>query len=181
MTPEQRAERVLTEAALTSLPIDVYRVARHLRVRIEKADLGDDVSGVLVRNEDTAVVGVHYSHHPNRQRFTIAHELGHFLLHDGGTYIDRGTYVRFRDSASGSGSDKEERDANQFAAALLMPRDVVARELSQQPFDLADDAALMTVARKFGVSIQALSFRLVNLGLLPAQDAVSRASRKRSR
>lgn len=181
MTPERRAERVLEQFGAGNVPVDVYGVARHLGVRVERADLGDDVSGVLVRNLEAAVIGVHFAHHPSRQRFTIAHELGHFVLHSGGTYVDRGTYVRFRNSASGTGTDAEEHDANQFAAALLMPGAALRTEFNAHPFDLADDIAVTSLAQKLGVSIQALTFRLMNLALLSPSHAASSKKKSRAR
>lgn len=164
--PEKRAALILTELGLAAPPVKLEDVAAKLRVRIERADLGEDVSGVLVRRGDNAVIAVNWAHHPNRQRFTIAHELGHFLLHEGGTYIDKGTFARFRDEQSGSGTDQEEIDANTFAAALLMPTEWVRREAHERPFDPADDADISALAAAFGVSGQAMSFRLSNLGLL---------------
>jgi Zn-dependent peptidase ImmA (M78 family) len=132
-------------------------------VRIEPTDLGEDCSGVLVRTGDSAVIGVNVMHHPNRQRFTIAHELGHYMLHKPGTYVDRAFY---RNTESGSGTIKEEREANQFAAALLMPASWVEGEAQNHSLDLGDDTSLVALAEEFGVSSQAMSFRLTNLGLV---------------
>ena len=67
------------------------------------------------------MIGVNEDHHSNRQRFSIAHEIAHFVLHHGDTYIDKGYRVHFRDLESGSGTKREEMEANAFAAALLMP------------------------------------------------------------
>jgi len=162
---EKKAREVIAQLGQVAPPIDVEAVATSLGVRVERADLGDDVSGVLVRRSGQAVIGVNWAHHPNRQRFTIAHELGHFLLHEAGTYIDKGTYARFRDEQSGSGTDWEEVEANAFAAALLMPVSLVREEARRRPFDPADDAALSALAAAFAVSGQAMSIRLANLGL----------------
>ena len=118
---EKRATELITKLGHAAPPIDVEAIAASLGVRVERADLGDDVSGVLVRRGGQAVIGVNWTHHPSRQRFTIAHELGHFLLHAAGTYIDKGTHARFRNEQSGSGTDREEVEANAFAAALLIP------------------------------------------------------------
>lgn len=161
--PERAATAMLKKLGITEPPVDVSEVARQLGIRIEMADLGEDCSGMLVRGEGGAVIGVHYSHHPNRQRFTIAHELGHFDLHDGGTYVDRGTTLRLRSTAQNSGSVAEEREANQFAAALLMPAAWIRRELQNHNLDLGDDEALRAVCERFGVSAQAMIYRLTNL------------------
>ena len=126
-------------------------------------------NGVLIRSDDDgAVIGVNWDHHPNRQRFTIAHEIGHFLLHKGGTFIDKGTYARFRDQESGSGTVSEEKQANQFAAALLMPAQWVEDAFKEHPFDPADGSSLQDLADTFRVSTQAMMFRLSNMGLLKA-------------
>src|SRR5574341_1209231 len=142
MKPEMRAATRLRQLKTRKAPVDVWRVARQLGVRVERADLGEDCSGVLVRKGGAAVIGVNYSHHPNRQRFTIAHELGHFVLHKGDKYIDKGmTTLQFRNAESSTGTQTEEREANQFAAALLMPQEWVRREFEKQPFDLGDDCS----------------------------------------
>ena len=135
-------------------------------VQLEQADLGEDCSGVLVRRGQSAMIGVHWGHRPNRQRFTIAHELGHFLLHEHGTYVDKATTARFRANEAGSGSIREEREANQFAAALLMPAQWVQEEFLKHPFDFGDDATLRELCDRFEVSSQAMMWRLKNLGLL---------------
>ena len=65
------------------------------------------------------MIGVNLVHHSNRQRFTIAHEIRHVALnHDGDTFVDKGTYARFRDEESDSGNITEERQANQLAASV---------------------------------------------------------------
>lgn len=104
-----------------------------------------------------------------RQRFTIAHELGHLLLHRYTTPHADGRQIRFRDEDSSKGSVREEVEANQFAAEVLMPEDLIRAHLKMS-FDLADDTAdreaverLTRLAKRFEVSVQALSFRVANL------------------
>ncbi|MCP4004314.1 MAG: ImmA/IrrE family metallo-endopeptidase [bacterium] len=165
---------LLRESGQLHAPIDVEAVAKHLGIRVEYAKFDDDCSGVLVKSDDgTAVIGVNWDHHPNRKRFTIAHEIGHFVLkHEGGTFVDKGTYARFRDRDAYSGKVRDEREANQFAAALLMPKRLVG-EVSQDErvLDPSDDEALASLARAFLVSPQAMMFRLQRLGFLKAGDS----------
>jgi Zn-dependent peptidase ImmA (M78 family) len=152
---------------LTQPPVDVDFIAKASGIRVERTDFGADCSGVLVRKDGRAVIGVNWTDSPVRQRFTVAHELGHYELHGGDTYVDRGQYVvQFRDPASGSGSKVEEREANQFAAAILMPATWIRQAFREQPFDLTDDEGLRNLAAKFQVSTQAMSYRLGNLRLL---------------
>lgn len=112
---------------------------------------------------------VNEEHHRHRQRFTIAHEIGHHRLHDADAYLDGTATLRLRDATSATGTDREEREANAFAAALLMPADwvhdhfmdiVTARRL------VDEDTIVARLAHQFDVSEQAMRFRLVNLGLM---------------
>lgn len=163
---ETRANEILQQFAVTDPGFDVIPLARACRATVELANLGEDVSGVLFSDGARAVIGVNWSHHPNRQRFTIAHELGHHLLHKGGTFIDRGIAVRFRDERSGSGTDEEEKQANAFAAALLMPADWIRRDFDEHPFNVEDEDALKQFADRYRVSPLAMSIRLQNLELI---------------
>jgi Zn-dependent peptidase ImmA (M78 family) len=158
---ERKALQLLRRAGVLEPPVDVEKVAAHLNLRVERSDLGTDCSGILVRvSENAAVIGVNRDHHKNRQRFTIAHEIAHFELHDGATYVDSGYRVNFRDLESGSGTKREEIDANAFAAALLMPRQWVIDEFRKRPFDLAEQDDLAAMAKRFEVSTQAMAYRL---------------------
>ena len=166
MSMERRAEQLLARAGVNTIPVPVKQVAAQLGIKIELADLGEDCSAVLVRNGDRAVIGVNKDHPPNRQRFSIAHEIAHFWLHDGDTYIDKGYRVHFRDLESGSGTKQEEMEANAFAAALLMPAKWVRDAFRQQPFELTGDDSLELLAKQFSVSTEAMTYRLMNLQLI---------------
>ena len=160
---ELRAKRLLNGAGISEAPVPVERVAEHLGIGVEWSDLGRDCSGVLIRQGDRAVIGVNGSDHANRRRFTIAHEIGHYVLHERETYVDTGYRVNFRDLDSGSGTRSEEIEANRFAAALLMPEAMVRKAFDDVAFELAgsgDDEELRELARRFGVSTQAMAYRL---------------------
>ena len=158
---ESRTKRLLISVRAVGLPVSITHVAKHLGIEVEHADLGEGCSGVLVRRPDGTVIGVNRRDSQNRQRFTIAHEIGHFLLHEEQTYVDAGFSMNFRDLESGSGTKREEIEANRFAAALLMPEALVKKEFSARQFDLAgDDGELKLLAGKFGVSAQAMAIRL---------------------
>ena len=101
---------------------------------------------------------------PKRQRFTIAHELGHLRLHskDQPVFIDKAPKVMYRNNASATGEIHKEREANAFAAALLMPKDLIANVIEN--CKCGGDDAVKYLAKEFKVSDQAMSFRLSNLG-----------------
>jgi Zn-dependent peptidase ImmA (M78 family) len=172
------AKQVLKEQRVLSAPVQIEQIAkRYAHVVLE--DLPPDVSGMLVPlAADTSkhpwAIIVNETNAKVRQRFTIAHELGHLLLHRYTTpHADAGYKVRFRDQASSTGSVGEEIEANQFAAALLMPEELILSYLAKVGFDYAsaetDETAviekLAAIANKFKVSIQSLSFRIANLAV----------------
>ncbi|MFD8569591.1 ImmA/IrrE family metallo-endopeptidase [Streptomyces sp. NPDC059639] len=168
---EQAAGRLLAEAGEASSPVDVERLAIHLGVVISRSAFKDgDVSGMLVRQDgQSPVVGVNDAHSRNRQRFTIAHEFGHLLLHPGREVVlDRPVRVNLRDKTSSTATDREEIEANAFAASLLMPADLVHMELQRLPAAVRQDPDHCTsaLAAVFEVSDSAIGFRLINLGLV---------------
>lgn len=164
---EAKANIILRKAGLYLAPIDVVAVANYLGVDIEYDELDGDVSGFLSVDPRRAVAVINERHHPNRQRFTIAHELGHFILHanaQDGLFIDKKYAVHHRDHKSSLGTIEKEREANLFASALLMPKRVVQELLEDVGVDFFDEFETHSLARRLGVSDQALGFRLARLG-----------------
>lgn len=148
---------------ITSLPVPLDRIAKHFGAKVTYSILEDGVSGLLYKKGGKTVIGVNALHPETRQRFTIAHELAHLVLHQGDIFVDKGHM--YRDSRSGQGIDQKEIDANAFAAELLMPEDLVRKELASSSIDLEDQDELAALAEKFDVSMQALTIRLKNLGI----------------
>jgi Zn-dependent peptidase ImmA (M78 family) len=151
------AGELLEECWDGSLPIDPVRVAQTLGVKVLDAPLNDDVSGALVKekNADPSIL-LNASDSKNRKRFTCAHELGHFIRR--ADEPEKYEYVDYRDERSSTGTVEEERFANGFAANLLMPELLVKSFHDQKLPDFR-------MARMFGVSQEAMHFRLKNLGL----------------
>jgi Zn-dependent peptidase ImmA (M78 family) len=167
---EREAEQILHTSGTYRLPVAIDRIAAHLNLRTTASDLGEDMSGLLVVDNNRAAIGYNSMHPSVRQRFTIAHEIGHYVLHakrctQACLFIDK--YVLYRrDQQPSLGNDQQEVEANAFAAALLMPAQLVREEIKRQDFDLDDDDDLHELARRFKVSASAMSNRLANLGLL---------------
>ena len=164
--PERAAQQLL-KAIGSSVPVDVYEVAQHLGIEVYDQELEDSVSGMLVIEDDHAIIGVNAAHPAHRKRFTIAHEIAHFILHRSASsvFID-GSSVFYRDESSSEGSRAQEIEANAFAAELLMPAGVIKARLNNQPVDVFDDLLLHQLATEYHVSAQALTIRLTRLGLL---------------
>jgi len=165
------AKRLIERLDPPKIPVDVGAIARSLgaEVRLQRAD--ETLSGFLLRDavRGRTIIGVNAEQHPNRRRFTIAHEIGHLLLHEGAAIRIDSTQNVFRLSlrnvASSTGEVLEEREANLFAAELLLPSDLVARELARHVnLDLHDEDDVRALADRFEVSAQALSIRLAYLG-----------------
>jgi hypothetical protein len=170
---ERAAEQLLAEFGFTDPPINVEEIAMGLGAHIERRPHSPEISGLLYRDPDAdgerIVIGVNDDDAPVRQRFTIAHELGHLRLgHNEQLFVDHDLRVNLRAPKLEGHGGNDERQANSFAAALLMPEQMVRRvatELSEgrRP---SDETLVSLVADHFEVSRQAMSYRLLNLGLL---------------
>lgn len=155
--PQRAAREVLVQAAVNSPPVDVETLAKLCGAAVLRKTFDDALSGVLVAFAGWAAIGVNKKHSSVRQRFTIAHELGHYVLsHHDHFHIDLGPT-----DAHGHppGYDwQSERGANDFAAELLMPSDFVRPAFEKSPF-------VSALAQLFEVSELAMGYRLLNLGL----------------
>ncbi len=150
--------------------VDVKLVAEKLGLTVEPHDLGPNISGVLYIDKGKGTIGYNKFESPVRQRFTIAHEIGHFILHrlQSEIFVDKKEFkVMYRAEHSVKGDAKQEREANAFAAALLMPKERLTKELQELSFDLGDDQddAIQRLAELFKVSTQAMAYRISNLNL----------------
>jgi Zn-dependent peptidase ImmA (M78 family) len=163
---EQAAADLLDSLGIDIVPVPVAKIAKELGVILQYEPLEGGMSGVLFRGEaDRPVMGINELHADVRQRFTIAHELGHLQLHKDALYVDG--LVR-RDAESSLALNSQEIEANAFAAELLMPRKLVLQEITKRVPEggVAEAAKLVRqMAKSFEVSEQAMEFRLVNLGL----------------
>jgi Zn-dependent peptidase ImmA (M78 family) len=148
-------QKVLDDATF-SAPVDVAAAAEKLGLKIFAAKLANKVSGVLVRDTTYGtpsgfVIFVDQDEPAVRQRFTAAHELGHFILHKEAVgHKNEDNYLLRSEGMS----NRQEAEANKFAASLLMPFDLIEAAMKSgitTPKDLA---------RHFKVSEIAMSIRL---------------------
>lgn len=170
---ESEAQRILDSQRINTLPIPVEEIAKKAGINVFPFDLGPDVSGVLHITNGVANIGYNPSESKVRQRYTLAHELGHFILHvkDGKdkVFVDNENYFQLKMFRSAkpklSSTDyKNEQEANAFAAALLMPQEILKKELQDYSgFDFSDSSMITDLAKKFEVSTQAMSYRIINL------------------
>jgi Zn-dependent peptidase ImmA (M78 family) len=163
---EEKAEELLKSNNLFKAGFDINKLALKLKIKLVAADLSDDVSGFFVINKGIPTITYKKEHiKSKRTRFTIAHEIGHYILHskEQPIFIDKTLKILYRNSASSTGEILKEREANTFAAALLMPKQLVDTEINNL-LNKEIDNTIKILAEKFDVSEQALSFRLSNLG-----------------
>jgi len=163
---ETEAVKLRSRYADGELPVPVEQIAARLGVPVVVETLDRNISGLLFRQGESKAIGVNAAHPMVRQRFTVAHELGHLVLHPGKELILDHVRVNLRDDVSSLGTDREEREANAFAAELLMPRAAVESEVRRvlDRGGTADSRFIADLAQLFDVSEQAMEFRLVNLG-----------------
>lgn len=136
-------------------PVQVIPMANDLGVKVYYVDWPADMSGRIERTAEYGgasgyAIFVNKNHHPNRRRFTIAHEIAHFALHK--EQIGDGVYD---DAMYRSGlPHRTEVEANRLAADILMPWHLVSKATREGYSSVSD------IAKKFGVSETAMSIRL---------------------
>ena len=158
MTPEEisSAEEMwifAKEKGLEKLPIDLERLLNHLNIQLEYKSLDDGISGELYRKENGSwKIVVNSNQTDARKRFTIAHEQGHYVLHrsESDVFADE---IFFRSGEK----DLSEYQADNFAAELLMPKELFTRALNE------NGCTIESLSQRFGVSYVATRVRLNNI------------------
>lgn len=146
--------QLIRSSNLEEFPIDVFRVAAQLGLRVVYEKMDGEMSGFLERRGTEWVLGVNSTHNIVRQRFTAAHEIAHFVLHrDRHTHFQDVTFAR-----RSNDRNQMEREADRFSADLLMPEEIVRQMIAEGMTNLNE------LANRFLVSPLAMKYRLVNLG-----------------
>lgn len=138
-----------------ALPVDLHYIAAQVGIKIEYINAPDDYCGELDTDTTPILIKVNANHAETRQRFTIAHELGHYFL-------GHGSRNRIVDNRSNMSSyDPIEYLANDFAAKLLMNDIYINHLIKHQKIKTLGD-----VANRFNVSLDSARVRCKKLGLL---------------
>lgn len=158
----EEARALLSRMNISDVPVPVENIVRGLGITLRSEVLADELSGMAFVKDGQPVIVVNRAHHPNRQRFTIAHEIAHHILDAdhiaNSVHVDKAIFRR--DRLSEKGSDLREVRANSFAAELLMPENLM-RQFAN--VDINDEIQISRIARSFSVSTAALSYRLIGL------------------
>lgn len=142
-----------------SLPVEPKAIAKAMGIEVRPTNPFDgsnvNESGHYMNRNGRPLITYNSLDVPVRQRFTIAHEIGHHV--HGDVDAPRDTSEQF----SARARDPREVAANRFAAALLMPAALVKHLVLEQRV-----TDLVKLAKTFGVSTAAMEFRLKAIGLL---------------
>jgi len=147
-----KVRTILTKLEVKNAPVPVQKAAELFSISVlQYSYFPKNISGTMISQEDLSVIGVNAQMAEVRKRFTIAHELGHFLLgHDHNRLIDE-TF---------DSKDYREQEANKFAAELLMPHDFLKEDVKVKGITVTE------LAKKYIVSEQAMSIRLLETSLI---------------
>ncbi|MCY4304158.1 MAG: ImmA/IrrE family metallo-endopeptidase [Aestuariivita sp.] len=157
LAPEQMA---IVEKHQDSWPVNVEKIARELGISVyDVSSWPEKVSGMIKKDEEDGgesgyAIYVNENHPSVRQRFTIAHEIGHFLLHE--HLIGEGLVEDVLWRAGGL-SNRVETEANRMAARILMPSGLIKEAYGQKI------RSIKTLAKEFEVSEDAMSIRILGV------------------
>lgn len=164
---KEEAKDLLKQSEITSTPVKVYKLAKNLGIEIKEFTFSENISGFLKRKSKSGLplIVVNATDSEVRKRFTIAHEIGHFILHSNASLHVDSEMVHFRDEKSSKAVSIEEIQANQFAAELLMPTANLSRDLEKLYSPNNDNATEIvdTLAKKYNVSNMAMTIRVGNV------------------
>ncbi len=172
MSPSSRkkiqsvVEELLQKHGVVAPPVPVAKIARAEGLEVVMRNLEGDISGFIAKTAPSGgLIGVNSRHPRVRQRFTIAHELGHYFLSEGDElHVDHRFEFKLRDVLSAEGTDKEEIEANAFAAQFLLPSKMLKEDIDNiGAIDAVDESAIRDLAKKYQVSTQALWLRIHQL------------------
>ena len=162
---KQQLEDIINNTCSNIFPRNIVAVCTKLGITVqETAQFPNNISGAIFKEDEKYFILVNKFHSIGRKSFTIAHELGHYILHK--DLLDENSelvsYIKSNDKicpalARGLDYNTIEKEANNFAAEILMP---------EKKFICKCETAnsIEEVANYFGVSVQAASIRADKLG-----------------
>jgi len=155
------AQKLLADIKADKLPINLEQILTNLGINLLPYSFPDNISAVLLKEGHMIVVGVNENHHPNRRRFSIAHEIGHYTLgHYKDIFVDSAAIAEGKfDVHDNSHKKVQEQEANHFASELLIPSAMLKKDFSE----IRDADKL---AKLYKVSKDALWIKLVRLKLV---------------
>lgn len=162
------AESLVIEANVTSHPIDLNLICDHLNLLVSTEPENSAIEGYLVTDGEVGGIVINsLIGNPRKRRFTLAHEIGHFILHkDKRSYVQQDT----ADTLDRPGDSSDEAEANSFAGALLMPVALLGRDTTatEPDMDLVEE-----VSDDYDVSFCAAAHRVATISDWPCAFVLS--------
>lgn len=142
--------------------LDLEKLGQELNIKIFDVTFNQsNVSGAIRKDNNNWEIYLNKNHSINRKRFTAAHEIGHFFSYQANSlskdYLDNNGSITDIIYRKNNESDPKELEANEIGAQILMPEAIITQLISQN-IDVEE------ISKQLGVSIQAVSYRLINLG-----------------
>jgi len=147
---QYEAEKIWAALKLRTPPAPIIEIANYFGLEVREVDFGNrkTLSGIL--DIEKKVIYLNKDDHVNHKRFTVAHELGHWILHR--LDIEKDPSLTFYErNPKGGESDDKEKEANFFAANLLVP--------AQHLIALQDKYSDFELSRFFAVSQEVILHR----------------------
>lgn len=153
-------ELEIVEKYLMDYPVKLGALANELGIAVFKTPMNPEISGLIQPSEQTLAssgyeIKLNKFESSERQRFTLAHEIGHFLLHKGDIAHGIKDNILYRSMLS----DIKEHEANKIASALIMPIDLVKMKI-QENRNLSNAEMLEYLSKEFKVSKAAMEIKL---------------------
>lgn len=153
---EELASNILLDNDMYKIPVDVISIAKSNDIKVFEASLDKKISGAIRYNKSTSKFEILINKNDARvrQRFTIAHEIGHFFLHKEMLKSDEiHVDILYRMT------NEQEKEVDYFAGALLMNKTLLEKAYK-------DGNSITELSELFDVSVSAMTVRLDILGLL---------------
>lgn len=155
---KESALRILKESYISNPPVPVHELVEvHGLALIKKSFDDDSFSGIINLEKKHMIINEKDSHY--RQRFTIAHELGHWILHQKELYENKDEAILFRKPIGSLETSKIEKEANFFAANLLVPNFMLA-EMELEFKNKSEKEKNRILSEIFEVSMEVIGYRL---------------------
>ncbi|WP_276119849.1 ImmA/IrrE family metallo-endopeptidase [Pararhizobium qamdonense] len=154
----KQADRETVAKHLNELPVKLGALAKDLGIDVKLSSLPLNVSGQIAKTPTGFEIKINRHESRQRQRFTLAHEIAHFLIHRdviermGGTLTDS---VLYRSGAS----ESIEYEANRLASQIVMPEHALRAAYSRFGENISESAVEL-LAEEFGVSKAAMEIRM---------------------
>lgn len=160
---EEITSEILMNSDMYKIPVDVIAIANSNDIKVYEGDLDKKISGAIRYNKEDDIfeILVNKNDVSTRQRFTIAHELGHYFLHrDFLRCEELHVDIMYRTMSNINIKDRErEKEVDYFAGALLMNRMLLEKMYNE-------NNSIQELSDMFDVSVSAMTVRLDVLGLL---------------